>query len=81
MGDKDEEPAGKAAARRAEHASGVETFVVEAHGEWHVEILVLFDDEMVRRRVGTYRTERLANIAADLIKRAAERDISGPIHG
>ncbi|MDP3950187.1 hypothetical protein [Microbacterium sp.] len=81
MDDNDEKPVDKAPRRRDEHASEVETFVVEARGEWHVEILVLFDDEMVRRRVGTYRTEKLAIIAADLIKRTAERDISGPIHG
>lgn len=81
MDENDERPQPDDARPGPEHASGVETFVVESHGEWHVEILVLFDDEMVRRRVGTYRTEKLATIAADLIKRAAERDISGPLHG
>jgi hypothetical protein len=81
MDENDEQPQADGARHGPEHASGVETFVVESHGEWHVEILVLFDDEMVRRRVGTYRTEKLATIAADLIKRAAERDISGPLHG
>jgi hypothetical protein len=78
--DETDEPAG-GREDRPERAAGVETFVVEEHGEWHVEILVLFDDELVRRRVGTYRSEKRAKIAADLIKRAAERDISGPIHG
>lgn len=62
-------------------AYAVETVVVEEHRQWHVEIVVVFDDEVVRRRVGTYFTERRAQIAADLIKRTAERDISGPIHG
>ena len=62
-------------------AFAVETAVVEERRQWHVEIVVVFEDEVVRRRVGTYYTEKRAQIAADLIKRTAERDISGPIHG
>lgn len=62
-------------------AYAVDTVVVEEQRQWHVEIVVVFEDEVVRRRVGTYFTERRAEIAADLIKRTAERDISGPIHG
>jgi len=62
-------------------AYAVETVVVEERRQWHVEIVVVFEDEVVRRRVGTYFTEKRAQIAADLIKRTAERDISGPIHG
>lgn len=64
-----------------DQAYAVETVVVEERRQWHVEIVVVFEDELVRRRVGTYFTERRARIAADLIKRTAERDISGPIHG
>jgi hypothetical protein len=64
-----------------DEAYAVETVVVEDRRQWHVEIVVVFADEVVRRRVGTYFTERRAQIAADLIKRTAERDISGPIHG
>lgn len=64
-----------------DQAHAVETTVVEELGHWHVDIVVVFDDELVRRRVGTYFSERRARIAADLIKRTAERDISGPIHG
>jgi hypothetical protein len=63
------------------HAHDVETAVIEENRQWHVEIIVVFEDEVVRRRVGTYFTEKRARIAADLIKRTAERDISGPIHG
>ena len=59
----------------------VETVVVEEQRQWHVEIVVVFEDEVVRRRVGSYFTERRARIAADLIKRTAERNIAGPIHG
>jgi hypothetical protein len=76
--------AGSQGDRRRPHvdrAHAVETVVVEERGQWHVEIVVVFDDELVRRRVGTYFTERRAKVAADLIKRTAERDISGPIHG
>jgi len=64
-----------------DQAYDVDTVVVEERRQWHVEIVVVFEDEVVRRRVGTYFTERRAQIAADLIKRTAERDISGPIHG
>jgi hypothetical protein len=62
-------------------AHSVETAVVEDRGQWAVEIIVLFDDEVVRERIAVHRTERLARISADLIKRTAERDIGGPIHG
>lgn len=64
-----------------DQAYAVDTVVVEERRQWHVEIVVVFEDEVVRRRVGTYFTESRAQIAADLIKRTAERDISGPIHG
>jgi hypothetical protein len=76
----DDESDDKPRSSRA-HAHDVETAVVAERGQWHVEIIVVFEDEVVRRRVGTYFTERRAQIAADLIKRTAQRDISGPIHG
>lgn len=59
----------------------VSTEVIEENGQWAVDIIVIFDDGVVRRRIDTYRTKRLAEIAADLIKRTAERDIDGPLHG
>lgn len=62
-------------------AHTVETAVFEERGQWAVDIIVLFDDEIIRKRISVYRTERLARISADLIKRTAERDISGPTHG
>lgn len=62
-------------------AHTVETAIVAERGQWAVDIIVLFDDEVVRKRISVYRTERLARISADLIKRTAERDISGPQHG
>lgn len=63
------------------HAIGVETEVIPERGQWAVDIIVIFDDGVVRRRVDTYRTEKLAKISASYIKRAAERDIPGPLNG
>jgi len=63
-------------------AFDVDTVVVPDRGQWAVEIVVVFEDEVVRKRIQTYRTERLALISADLIKRTARRDLpGGPIHG
>lgn len=59
----------------------VETHVVAERGRWFVEIVVIFTDEAVRRRVGDYPSKRHAEIAASWIKRGAQRDIEGPIHG
>ena len=58
-----------------------ETFVEHTAGQWHVDIVVVFPDEAVRRRVNTYRTQREADIAASWIRRAADRDIEGPPDG
>ena len=63
------------------HAVGVETEVIPERGQWAVDIVVFFTDGVVRRRVATYRTEALAKINASFIKRAAERDIPGPLNG
>ncbi|MHB1738473.1 MAG: hypothetical protein ACYCXA_03125 [Actinomycetes bacterium] len=62
-------------------AQGVETIVCAVDGRWAVDIVVIFADGVARRRIGTYRTEALARIGATSIKRGAERDIGGPIHG
>jgi hypothetical protein len=64
-----------------ERALGVETVVVPERGQWAVDIVVIFPDEIVRRRIATYRTEALARISASCIRRAAERDIPGPLNG
>jgi hypothetical protein len=70
------EPAGE------HQAYEVETVVLPDHGQWTVEIVVVFEDEVIRRRINTYRTERLAQISADLIKRTATRELpGGPING
>lgn len=65
----------------ADDASDVQTVVVADRGQWAVEVIVVFADGVVRKRIGTHRTKARAELAADLIKRAAERDIRGPVHG
>ncbi len=62
-------------------ATAVETYVEAERGQWRVDLAVFFDDEVVVRTINTYRTERKAIVAASWIKRAAERDIRGPLHG
>lgn len=62
----------------ADEALDVQTVVVEDRGRWAVEIVVVFADGVVRKRIDTHATKVRAQISADLIKRAAERDIGGP---
>ncbi len=57
-------------------ARAVDTVIVPDHGHWAVDIIVVFDDGVVRKRISTHRTRRRAELAADLIKRAAERDLT-----
>mgnify|MGYP001556728884 CR=1 FL=1 len=59
----------------ADEAHAVYTVVVAERGQFAVDIVVVFADGVVRKRIGTHRTRRRAEIAANLIKRAAERDI------
>ena len=65
----------------ADHAHAVETMIVEERGQFAVEIAVVFADGIVRKRIDTHRTRRRAELAASVIKRAAERDLSGPLNG
>lgn len=65
----------------AQEALDVTTVVIAERGRWAVEIIVVFADGVVRKRIDTYATKRRAELAADLIKRAAERDIAGPTRG
>lgn len=62
-------------------ALDVQTFVVEDRGRWAVDIVVVFADGVVRSRVETHATKARAELSANLIKRAAERDIDGPRNG
>ncbi len=65
----------------AEEAHAVDTVVVEDRGQFAVDIVVVFSDGVVRKRINTHRTRRRAELAASLIKRAAERDLKGPLNG
>jgi hypothetical protein len=47
----------------------------DREGYW-VELTIGFSDDVVRRRIGPYLTERIARVAAGQIRRAAGR--SGP---
>ena len=60
-----------------DQALDVQTVVVEEDGRWVVEIVVVFADGVVRRRINSHHTRDRAELAADLIRRTAERDIGG----
>lgn len=77
--DPDEDPPRPPAAE--ERAIAVETVVVPERGQWAVDIVVIFPDSVVRHRITTYRTEAVARLSANYIRRGAERDIGGPING
>ena len=65
-----------------DHALDVQTVVVEESGRWFVEIIVVFADGVVRKRIHSHATLARAELAADLIRRTADRDIGGgPVHG
>jgi hypothetical protein len=64
-----------------DRAIGVETVVVPERGQWAVDIIVIFPDCVVRHRITTYRSEAVARLSANYIRRGAERDIGGPING
>lgn len=75
------DPPGSRRESSGDQAIAIETFVSVDAGRWKVEIVVIFPDEAVRRTINHYRTQRQAEIAASWIKRAAQRDIEGPLHG
>lgn len=65
-----------------DQALDVQTVVVEESGRWFVEIVVVFADGVVRKRINDHATKARAELAADLIRRTADRDIGGgPVHG
>lgn len=65
----------------ADEALSVETVVTEERGRWAVDIVVIFADGVVRKRIDTHPTKARAELSAHMIKRAAERDIRGPRNG
>lgn len=65
----------------AEEALAVDTVVSQERGRWAVDIVVVFADGVVRKRIDTHPTKARAELSARMIKRAAERDIRGPLNG
>lgn len=65
----------------ADDALAVHTVVVEERGRWAVDIVVVFADGIVRKRIDTYSTKARAELSARMITRAAERDLRGPLNG
>lgn len=65
----------------ADDALSVDTVVVPERGRWAVDIIVVFADGIVRKRIDTHPTQARAELSARMIKRAAERDIRGPLNG
>jgi hypothetical protein len=65
----------------ADMALSVDTYVVKERGRWAVDIVVVFTDGIVRKRIDTHATKARAELSASLIKRAAERDLRGPRNG
>jgi hypothetical protein len=64
----------------AKEALAVDTVVVEERGRWAVDIVVVFADGIVRKRIDTHHTKARAELSARMIKRAAERDLRGPLN-
>lgn len=64
-----------------DEALAVQTIVEPERGQWVVYVEVTFWDSIQRHRIGVYRTERLATIAADIIRRTADRDLPRPPMG
>ena len=57
-----------------QEAIEIETYVDNVKGQWEVSLVVVFPDEVVRKTISTYHTQRMAELAASWIKRAARRD-------
>src|SRR5262245_34043190 len=65
----------------ADEALSVDTVVSEERGRGAVDIVVVFADGVVQKRIDTHPTRARAELSARMIKRAAERDIRGPLNG
>jgi hypothetical protein len=65
----------------ADEALSVDTVLTEERGRWAVDIVVVFADGVVHKRIDTHPTRARAELSARMIKRAAERDIRGPLNG
>jgi hypothetical protein len=84
-GDPSDEPSVRHTRRRedssAEEALSVDTVVTEERGRWAVDIVVVFADGIVHKRIDTHPTKARAELSARIIMRAAERDLRGPLNG
>lgn len=56
----------------------VSASVVLEQGRWNVILDFVFQDGVVRHRVGSYHTRQKAEVAARFMKAAAERDARWP---
>lgn len=65
----------------AERALEVRTLVLRERGQWVVYLDVMFWQETRRFRIQAYRNERLARLAAETIRRIADRDLPAPPTG
>ncbi|MEE6140223.1 hypothetical protein SKC41_28375 [Mycobacterium sp. 050128] len=65
----------------ADEALSVDTVVSEERGRWAMDVVVIFADGVVRKRIDTHPTKARAELSARMIKRAAERDIRGLLNG
>jgi len=54
---------------------GVTTLIGYERGEWVVYLEIAFPDGVRRHRIRAYRTRRMAEMAADMYRRGAMRDI------
>lgn len=80
-GDRERRPTARRADSSADDALAVDTVVTEERGRWAVDIVVVFADGVVRKRIDTHPTRARAELSARMITRAAERDIRGPLNG
>jgi hypothetical protein len=58
-----------------------EPAVKRRNGQWEVDIVVVFEDRVVRKMVDGSMNERRARPGARWIERAARRDVAGPLDG
>jgi hypothetical protein len=77
----DIEPTQRREHSSADEALSVDTVIVAERGRWAIDIIVVFADGIVRKRIEDHATKARAELSARMIKRAAERDIRGPLNG
>lgn len=58
-----------------EEALGAETHILYEQGQWILYLDMFFAQEMRRFQINSYRTERLAQVAANQVLRYTLRDL------